>query len=242
MDAAHIIKEAEAKLASMSLPSLQEKDLAKRIDHTLLKPDATSHDIERLCQEALEYQFRAVCVHPSFVRLASTLLQHSSVMVCTVIGFPLGATSPGAKMVEADLAVRDGATELDMVMHIGRFKERDYRYVRKDIEAVVKATEGAAITKVIIETALLTDEEKVWATKIVVDSGAHFVKTSTGFGPGGATVRDVAILSAAAGGRIQVKAAGGIRTPEQALQMIAAGASRIGTSRGPALVTGGHAS
>ncbi len=241
MDAEHIIQQAEAKLASLDLPQFEGTELARFIDHTLLKPDATSKDIERLCQEALKYSFRTVCVSPSFVRLAANLLQGSQVEVCTVIGFPLGATTTGTKMTEADLALRDGATELDMVMHIGKLKEGDYRYVRKDIEAVVKATEGFATVKVIIETALLTDEEKVWATKIVVDSGAEFVKTSTGFGPGGATLRDVAILATAAEDRILVKAAGGIRTQEQALQMIAAGATRIGTSRGPALIQRPHA-
>lgn len=210
-------------------------NLAKLIDHTLLKPDAGAEAIEKLCQEAIQYQFAAVCIQPCYVQLVAQCLQGSSVQVCTVIGFPLGANQTTVKAFEAAQAAKDGAQELDMVLHIGALKTGLDEYVRKDIRAVVEAAPGRTI-KVILETGLLTDEEKSRACELVVQAGAHFVKTSTGFGAGGATVEDIRLMRSIVGPSFGVKASGGIRTLEDAQRMLAAGASRIGTSAGPSLV------
>lgn len=201
------------------------------IDHTLLKPDATQDQVAQLCYEAKKHSFASVCVNPSYVKLCADLLKDSDVLVCTVIGFPLGATSTEAKAFEAQKALRDGAMEVDMVINVGALKSRDYERVERDIAAVARAVHaGGAILKVIIEAALLSDEEKVAACQLAKVAGADFVKTSTGFGPGGATAEDVALMRRVVGLGMGVKASGGIRTYEDAKKMIAAGASRIGAS------------
>jgi len=208
-------------------------EVAKLIDHTLLKPDATQDQIAQLCYEARKYGFAAVCVNPSYVKLCSQLLQGSPVHVCAVVGFPLGATPPEVKAFEAQQAIEDGATEIDMVINIGALKSKDYALVERDIATVARTCHaGGAILKVIIEAALLTDEEKVIACQLAKAAGADYVKTSTGFGPGGATVHDVALMRRAVGPEMGVKAAGGIRTYEDARAMVAAGATRIGASAG----------
>lgn len=213
--------------------SIKKKQLAKMIDHTLLKPYAMQKDIVRLCDEAKRYGFAAVCVNPTYVPLASELLRGSGVKVDTVIGFPLGANTPKAKAYEAEVAIADGAEELDMVINIGALKSGDFHLVKKDIVAVVKAAQkGNATLKVIIEACYLTDEEKVKVCQIILDSGCDFVKTSTGFGDYGAKVEDVKLLRKIAGNQMGVKAAGGIRTYEDALKMVNAGASRLGASNG----------
>jgi len=205
--------------------------LSPMIDHTLLRPDATQEEIAQLCYEARKYAFASVCVNPSYVKLCSDLLKGSDVLVCTVVGFPLGATSTEAKVFETQKAIRDGATEVDMVINVGALKSRDYELVERDIAAVARASHaGGAILKVIIEAALLTDEEKVAASYLTKVTGADFVKTSTGFGPGGATAEDVALMRRVVGPQMGVKAAGGIRTYADAQKMIAAGATRIGAS------------
>ncbi|MFQ5745947.1 MAG: deoxyribose-phosphate aldolase [Gemmatimonadota bacterium] len=209
------------------------------IDHTLLKPDASQEQIAQLCFEARKYGFASVCVNPAYVKLCADLLKDSGVRVCTVIGFPLGATSTEAKAFEAQKAIRDGATEVDMVVNVGAIKSRDYELAERDIAAVARASHaGGAILKVIIEAALLTDEEKVAACQLAKVAGADFVKTSTGFGPGGATAEDVALMRRVVGPRIGVKASGGIRTFEDARKMIAAGASRIGASASVKIIQG----
>jgi len=201
------------------------------IDHTLLKPDATQDQIAQLCYEARKYSFASVCVNPSWVKLCADLLKGSGVVVCTVIGFPLGATSTETKAFEAQKALRDGASEVDMVINVGALKSHDYELVERDIAAVARAVHaGGALLKVIIEAALLTDEEKVAACQLARVAGADFVKTSTGFGPGGATAEDVALMRRVVGSGMGVKASGGIRTYADAKKMIAAGASRIGAS------------
>ncbi len=208
-------------------------DLAKYIDHTLLKPDATQDDIDKLCDEALEYGFAAVCINPTWVKRAAERLRGSDVKVATVIGFPLGATTPEIKAMETRRALRDGAREVDMVINVGALKSGLLDLVRTDIEKVVDAAhEAGAITKVILETALLTDEEKVIASSLAKQAKADFVKTSTGFGAGGATVYDVALMRETVGPDMGVKASGGVRTLEDAEDMIAAGATRIGASAG----------
>ncbi|HDQ99644.1 MAG TPA: deoxyribose-phosphate aldolase [candidate division WOR-3 bacterium] len=204
---------------------------ARLIDHTLLRPDATPEQVERLCGEAAEFGFAAVCVNSGHVPLCRKLLADGKVAVCTVIGFPLGANLREAKAAEAEAAVRFGATELDMVMNIGWLKAGADEMVVSDISRVVNAAPGLVV-KVIIETCLLTDAEKERATRLVVSAGAHFVKTSTGFSTGGATVEDVALLARVAGGRLGVKASGGIRDLATARAMVAAGATRLGTSSG----------
>jgi deoxyribose-phosphate aldolase len=201
------------------------------IDHTLLKPDATQDQVAQLCYEAKKHSFASVCVNPSYVKLCADLLKDTDVLVCTVIGFPLGATSTESKAFEAQKALRDGATEVDMVINVGGLKSRDYELVERDIAAVARAVHaGGAILKVIIEAALLTDEEKVAACQLAKVAGADFVKTSTGFGPGGATAEDVALMRRVVGIGMGVKASGGIRSYADAKKMIAAGASRIGAS------------
>jgi deoxyribose-phosphate aldolase len=215
-------------------------DLAKYIDHTLLKPDATLEEIDTMCAEAVEYGFASVCINPTWVKRTAENLRGSDVMTCTVIGFPLGANTSEIKAMEARRALRDGAREVDMVINVGALKSGELELVRKDIEKVVDAShESGAITKVILETALLTDEEKVIASALAKAAKADFVKTSTGFGGGGATVYDVALMRETVGPDMGVKASGGVRTLEDAEDMIAAGATRIGASAGVEIV-GGH--
>jgi deoxyribose-phosphate aldolase len=205
--------------------------LAHMIDHTLLKPDASQDQIAQLCHEARKYSFASVCVNPANVKLCAQLLKGSGVPVCTVVGFPLGATPTEVKVFEAQQAVREGASEVDMVINVGALKSKDYEVVERDIASIARASHaGNAILKVIIEAALLTDEEKVVACQLAKVAGADFVKTSTGFGPGGATLEDVALMRRVVGPTMGVKAAGGIRTYDDAQKMIAAGASRIGAS------------
>ncbi len=217
-------------------------DLAPYIDHTLLRPDASSSDIDRICTEALQYGFAAVVVNPIWVRRSAANLAGTSVRVCSVVGFPFGATTSQVKAWEARRAIRDGAQEIDMVINIGALKSGDLDLVRSDIGKVVDACHEAGVRcKVIIEAALLTDDEKVIASHISKSAKADFVKTSTGFGPGGATVRDVLLMRETVGPTLGVKAAGGIRSQEDAEEMIAAGATRIGASAGVSIVTGGTA-
>ena len=209
------------------------RSVAALIDHTLLKPEATRHDVERLCQEAVKHEFASVCVNPVFVPLAKKLLHGSEVKNCTVIGFPLGANSSETKVEETRLALGAGAQEVDMVIHVGGLKAGDSEAVSKDILGVVRAAhDGGAICKVIIEACLLTDEEKERACRIARDAGADFVKTSTGFSTGGATVADVTLMRRAVGPQMGVKASGGVRTLEDLLKMAEAGATRIGSSSG----------
>lgn len=207
-------------------------NIAGIIDHTLLKADATKEQIENLCAEAREYQFASVCVNPVWVKEASRALKGSSVKVCTVIGFPLGATTSETKAFEATNAIKNGATEVDMVINIGALKSDDLMTVEEDIRAVVQAAKGQAITKVIIETCLLTEKQKVNACQLAVKAGAEFVKTSTGFSNGGATTEDVALMRSIVGPEIGVKASGGIRSLNDMKKMIEAGASRVGASAG----------
>lgn len=214
-------------------------DLAKYIDHTLLKPDATVAEVDGLIEEARVYGFASVCINPTWVRKAAQQLRGSDVKVCTVIGFPFGATTTEVKATEARKALRDGAREIDMVINIGALKSGDYDLVRDDIEKVVDAAhEVGAITKVILETALLTDEEKVIASALAKEAKADYVKTSTGFGGGGATIYDVALMRETVGPEMGVKASGGVRTTMDAEEMIAAGATRIGASAGVQIVGG----
>lgn len=208
------------------------------IDHTLLKPDAVSSQIETLCQEAVHYQFASVCVQPTWVALAAKCLAHSSVKVCTVIGFPHGANSPATKAFETRTAIAEGAQEVDMVINIGALKEGNDTLVAQDIAGVVHAArEANVITKVIIETSLLTDEEKVRACQLAVAAGADFVKTATGFAQGGATVADIRLMRQTVGSHVGVKASGGVRSAEVAQAMIDAGATCLGTSSGVAICT-----
>lgn len=213
--------------------------LASFIDHTVLKPEATAADVERLCDEAREYRFFAVCVNPVFVRLAAERLAGSPVKVCSVIGFPLGAQPTPTKVFEARQAIADGATEIDTVIHVGALKAGDRASVLEDVRAVANAChEGGAILKVIIEAALLTDDEKVAACQICMDAGADFVKTSTGFGPSGATPADVSLMSrTVAPKKLGVKAAGGVRSYAELLQMVDAGATRVGSSSGVRIIS-----
>lgn len=209
------------------------EDLAQFIDHTLLKPQATTDEITQLCREAEKFEFASVCVNPTNVKLASQLLFGTPVKVCTVVGFPLGATMPEVKSFEAQQAINDGATEIDMVINIGALKSGDQGLVERDIAMVTRTShKGGAICKVIIETALLTDDEKTRASQLARKAGADFVKTSTGFGGGGATVHDVALMRQAVGPAMGVKASGGIKGLEDARNLIAAGATRLGASAG----------
>ena len=210
-------------------------NISKKIDHTLLKASATQADIIRICAEAKQYGFASVCVNSCYAKLVTRQLRGTDVKTCCVVGFPLGAMSTAAKAYEAKCAVEDGASEIDMVINVGALKEGNDLYVEEDISAVVEAAKPA-IVKVIIETCLLTDEEKVRACSLSESAGAAFVKTSTGFSTGGANVHDVALMKKTVDGRLQVKASGGIHTPEQAQELIAAGADRIGASNGVALL------
>ena len=211
--------------------------VAAMIDHTLLKPDATRMDIEALCREAVEYGFASVCVNPTWVATCAQLVRGSGVKVCSVVGFPLGATTSDAKHYETRRAIFDGAREIDMVMNVGALKSGDLRLVERDIEGVTApCREAGALSKVILETALLTDEEKLTASTLAREAGADFVKTSTGFGPGGATAADVALMRRAVGDQMGVKASGGVRDLEGLKAMVAAGATRIGASAGVRIV------
>lgn len=213
--------------------------LAGMIDHTLLKPDATPDQIAQLCFEARKYGFASVCVNPAWVPLCAQLLHGSPVKVCTVIGFPLGATAPEVKAFETQNAIDHGANEIDMVLNIGALKARDLDLVARDIRGVVQTAHArGSIVKVILETALLTDEEKTIACLIAKEAGADFVKTSTGFSGGGATVQDVALMRRVVGPEMGVKASGGVRTFEDAESMIKAGATRIGASAGVKIIQG----
>ena len=212
-------------------------DVAAFIDHTLLKPDATRGDIERLCREAAEFRFAMVCVNPTWVALAARLLRDSPVGVCSVVGFPLGATTADVKHYETRRAIFDGAREIDMVINVGALKSGDLRTVERDIEAVVApCRESGAGSKVIIEAALLSDDEKIAACTLSKAAGADFVKTSTGFGPGGATAADVALMRRAVGVEMGVKAAGGVKDYDALKRMVAAGATRVGASAGVRIV------
>jgi deoxyribose-phosphate aldolase len=224
--------QANSASAASAPPPVSPDQLAQMIDHTLLKPEATTADIEQLCDEAKRHHFYSVCVNPTYVKQCKTLLRGSPVKLCCVVGFPLGAQSPEIKAMEARKAIREGANEIDMVINIGALKSKDEALVQRDIRAVVEACkDGRALSKVIFETALLTDEEKVRACELSMKAGADYVKTSTGFSSGGATAEDVALMAkTVAPKRLGVKAAGGIRTYDEAVKMIAAGATRIGAS------------
>ncbi len=216
-------------------------ELAKWIDHTLLKPDATKEQIEKICDEAIQYNFASVCINPTWVPLAYRKLRGHSPKVVTVIGFPLGATFPQVKAKETELAIENGADEIDMVLNIGALKSGDYALVEHDIRSVVRAARRHVV-KVILETCLLSDEEKVAACTIAMHAGANFVKTSTGFSKGGATVKDVALMRKVVGSKLGVKASGGVRTYEEACKMVEAGATRIGASASVAIVSNGTSS
>ena len=211
--------------------------LNKYIDHTLLKPDASQEQIETLIEEAKKYDFASVCVNPTWVSFAAQVLKGTDVKVCTVIGFPLGANTPELKAFETSDAIQNGADEVDMVINIGALKSRNFDLVERDIRAVVEAAKGTLV-KVIIETCLLTDDEKVRACQLAQKAGADFVKTSTGFSTGGATVEDVALMRKTVGPDMEVKASGGARSYEDALAFIKAGATRIGASSGVAIMEG----
>lgn len=206
-------------------------NLNKMIDHTLLKPEATKEMIENLCREAKEFDFKSVCVNPYWVSTAYEELRDSDVLVCTVVGFPLGATTKETKFFETDFAVQEGADEIDMVINVGALKSKQYNVVLEDIKSVVQAANGRTV-KVIIETCLLTDEEKVKACELSKEAGANFVKTSTGFSTAGANVEDVELMRSIVGDALEVKASGGIRDLDTALKMIEAGATRLGVSAG----------
>jgi deoxyribose-phosphate aldolase len=212
--------------------------LASLIDHTLLKPDAKREDVEKLCREAAQFCFASVCVNPNWVPLCRDLLRGSGVKVCTVIGFPFGSHLPDVKAYEARRAVEQGAEEVDMVINIGALKSKDYATVEKDIAGVVDAVGKITVVKVILETAMLTREEKIMGSSLAKAAGADYVKTSTGFGGGGATVEDVRLMRETVGPEIGVKASGGIRTKEDVEAMVAAGATRIGASAGVKIVRG----
>lgn len=209
--------------------------VVKMIDHTLLKPDAKRDQVKSVCDEAKQYGFASVCVNPSYIAFVAEQLKGSSVAPCCVVGFPLGATMPEVKAYETEAAINSGAKEIDMVINIGAAKSGEWDAVKKDIEAVVRASRGRALVKVIIEACLLTDEEKVNACRAAAEAGADFVKTSTGFSKHGATLEDVRLMRNTMGTHIGVKAAGGVRDVKSANDMIAAGANRLGTSSGVAI-------
>lgn len=213
------------------------KKIAKYIDHTALKPETTKDQINKLLEEAKEYDFMSVCVNPTWVKYAAEELNGTDVKVCTVIGFPLGANTPEVKVFETKSAIENGAQEVDMVINIGEMKSQNYDAVRDDIKAVVDAANGTLV-KVIIETSLLTDDEKVKACELAKEAGADYVKTSTGFSTGGATVEDIKLMRETVGPEMGVKASGGVHNYEEAMAMIDAGATRIGASSGIAIVQG----
>jgi deoxyribose-phosphate aldolase len=228
-----ITQEVLSRLQDAEGAGAAKQDIARLIDHTLLKPDATREQIVQLCHEARQYRFASVCVNPTHVALCAQLLAGTGVPVCTVIGFPLGATTTAVKVFEAHQAMDNGASELDMVIDIGALKSADYERVKQDVAAVALACHARdALLKVIIEAALLTQAEKETACQLAMAGGGDFVKTSTGFGPGGATVEDVTLMRRVVGPALGVKAAGGIRSFEDAQRMIEAGATRLGASAG----------
>lgn len=239
-DRVAIVANAGADRIGLDVATPPSSDaIARLIDHTVLKPQATEADIVRTCREAVDYGFASVCVNPYYVPLVADMVRGSKVLSCTVVGFPLGANMAETKAVETARAVADGAQEIDMVINVGALKSARYDWVRHDIEQVVDAAHrGAAIVKVILETALLTDDEKIIACEISRDAGAEFVKTSTGFGPGGATTDDVALMRRVVGAAMGVKASGGIGSRQDAADMIAAGATRIGASAGVRITRG----
>ena len=212
------------------------KNLAQFIDHTNLSPDAKTIDIEGLCSEAIKYDFASVCLNPVYVPIAKSILKDSKPIICSVVGFPLGADSAEMKYAEARFLIFNGVEEIDMVLNIGALKERNTNIIQKEIKKVVDAAEGK-IVKVIIETCLLNNHEKVLASKIVRDCGANFVKTSTGFSASGATIDDVKLIKKTIGDEIGIKASGGIKTKEEVISFIQAGADRIGTSNGVKIVS-----
>ncbi len=239
-NAGHVVSAGAERLTSTVGVIPQDASLAGMIDHTLLKPDATSDKIAQLCFEARKYHFASVCVNPTHVKLCADLLRGSDVKVCTVIGFPLGATSAEVKAFETKNALDNGATEIDMVLNIGALKAGENELVARDIRGVVETSHKAgALTKVIIETALLTDEEKVVACLLSKEAGADYVKTSTGFSGGGATVHDIELMRRTVGPTIGVKASGGIHNREEAEALVAAGATRIGASAGVKIIQAG---
>jgi deoxyribose-phosphate aldolase len=219
--------------------SFKEKNLhlASMIDHTILKADTSVDQVEKVCLEAIKHEFASVCVNPSYVSLVAKMLKGSAVKTCTVVGFPLGATTTRAKVDETNDGVENGAQEVDMVINVGAIKSQDWDLVKKDIEEVVLATREKAIVKVIIEACLLTHDEKVMACRLSKEAGAKFVKTSTGFSTGGATVEDVELMREVVGPDLGVKASGGIKDFDKAIAMIKAGANRIGTSSGVEIVS-----
>ncbi|WP_455383393.1 deoxyribose-phosphate aldolase [Salinispira pacifica] len=221
-----------------TLSSITPQELAKYIDHTLLKPESPDAAFDKLCEEAARYRFFSVCVNSSRVSYVARKLQGTGVKVCSVVGFPLGSMTARSKAFETREAISDGAAEIDMVINVGKLKSKDYKTVEEDIRAVRRATRANTILKVIIETVFLSQDEKVMACEIAKKAGADFVKTSTGFLGGGATVEDIALMRRVVGKDMGVKASGGIRTQKQALEMIGAGATRIGAGAGVALVTG----
>ncbi len=239
-NAGHVISAGAERLTSTVGNIPQDLNLARMIDHTLLKPDATPDQIAQLCFEARKYGFASVCINPTWVKMCADLLKGSDVKVCTVIGFPLGATPPEVKAFETQKALDDGATEIDMVINVGALKARDSELVARDIREVVNVGHRAgALVKVIIETSLLTDEEKVIACLLAKEAGADFVKTSTGFSGGGATVHDIELMRRTVGPEMGVKASGGVRTREDAESMVKAGATRIGASAGVKIIQPG---
>lgn len=218
---------------------LSAQELAGMIDHTLLKPDATLSEIKQLCDEAIQNNFASVCVNPSYAEACFEMIKSSNVKVCIVIGFPLGATTTKTKLLEAEEAIKNGAEELDMVINIGKLKDKDYHFVYNDIKEVADLSKRNFCTsKVIIETCLLSNEEKIVACLLSKEAGANFVKTSTGFSKSGATVHDVALMKFVVGNKLQVKASGGIRSYEDAIEMINAGATRLGASAGIKIISG----
>ena len=220
---------------------MNNKELANIIDHTLLKADATQAEIIKLCAEAKEFNFASVCVNPSMVKLASEELKGCDVDVCTVIGFPLGATTSEVKAFEVKNTIENGATEVDMVINIGKLKDRDLEYVKNDIKAVVDAAKDKALVKVIIETCFLTEEEKIAMCKCVTDAKADYIKTSTGFGTAGATIEDIKLFKQHIGENVKIKAAGGVKTVEDLEMFINEGCERIGTSSAINLIKGKEA-
>lgn len=238
-----ITEEVCAKFATGNADAQQQggispQDVAKYVDHTLLKPQASWEDVRKVCDEAKQYHFASVCVNPSYIRFVAEQLSGSGVAPCVVVGFPLGATAPEVKAEETNRVISDGAKEVDMVINVGAIKSSDWNLVRRDVEAVVNAARGRALVKVIIETCLLTGEEKVKACAVSKEAGADFVKTSTGFSTGGATVEDIRLMRQTVGAVMGVKASGGVKTFADAVAMINAGATRLGTSSGAAIVNG----
>jgi deoxyribose-phosphate aldolase len=235
----HVVSAGAERLTSSLGGIPVDLGVAHMIDHTLLKPDATPDQIAQLCFEARKYNFASVCVNPGHVELCADLLRGTPVKVCTVIGFPLGASAPEVKAFEAETALKDGATEIDMVINIGALKGKDHTLVAQDITGVVRVAHAAgALVKVIIETALLNDEEKVTACLLAKEAGADFVKTSTGFSGGGATVEDISLMRRVVGPEMGVKASGGVGDYDDAREMMDAGATRIGASAGVKIVAG----